>query len=182
MVRRTRPGAIPRESEFRFDASHRPGMTAKGRQVATARTGFGSVCCRLARNSAGNFGVQHLFQPVQRLGHQGGVGNPVIPAQHDIDGLVRLFHPVAQDKRPRAHGMELAGAIGGHRGRPQNCRNNWRAGGRNSARSPRTGGAAAAAAASSAGSSGTPAPRRSALPWRAGSARRPPSAAFHRAR
>jgi hypothetical protein len=35
-------------------------------------------------------GIQHLFQPGEGPCHQGRVGNPVIPADRDIDRRVRL--------------------------------------------------------------------------------------------
>jgi len=36
-----------------------------------------------------DLGVQHLFQPGQGLCDQGRIGNPVIPADQDVDGLAR---------------------------------------------------------------------------------------------
>src|SRR6266849_8079272 len=63
----------------------------------------------------GDFGVQHLFQPGQGRCDQGGVGNAVIPADHDIDGLVWFDHPITEDKRTWTERMQLAGAIGGNR-------------------------------------------------------------------
>src|SRR5229473_3060104 len=40
----------------------------------------------------------------------------MIPADYDVDGLVRPDPIIAQHKRPRADRVELAAAIGGNRG------------------------------------------------------------------
>ena len=55
-----------------------------------------------------DLGIQHLFQPGQGLGDQGRIGNPVIPADHDIDGLVLFHHAITEDKRARAERKQLA--------------------------------------------------------------------------
>ena len=53
------------------------------------RTALGSAGWRSVAQFGRDFAVQHLFQPDQDFGDQGGIGNPVVPADHDIDGLVR---------------------------------------------------------------------------------------------
>ena len=47
---------------------------------------------------ASDFSVQDLFQPGQDPGDRGGVRDPVIPADHDPEGLVRLDHVIADDE------------------------------------------------------------------------------------
>ena len=51
----------------------------------------------LAAQFGCDFGVQHLFQPVQGPGDRRRVGNPVIPADHDLDGAIRLNLAVFRD-------------------------------------------------------------------------------------
>src|SRR5258708_3151754 len=74
-----------------------------------------AICAQFARN----FAVQHLFQPGQRPSHQGGVGNPVVPAQHDIDGLVRINHAVAEHEGSWSQRIQFARAERRHRGHPK---------------------------------------------------------------
>src|SRR6267142_4232668 len=94
------------------------GMTAKKPSGGDRQDRLWLGLLPMAAQFSRDFGVQHLFQPGQGLGHQGGVGNAVIPADHDVDGLV-LHHAIAEDEWPRAQRMEFAGAIGGNRGYPE---------------------------------------------------------------
>src|SRR5713101_8008257 len=117
---RTRNLEIPRcaIAHLRSGPADHPGMTAKKPSRRDRQDRLWLRLLAMATQFSRDFGVQHLFQPGQGLGDQGGVGNAVIPADHDIDGLV-LHHAITEDKRPRAQRMQLAGAIGGDRGHPK---------------------------------------------------------------
>src|SRR5712692_6623222 len=109
-------GPDPESRDSGFDASHRPGMTAK---KPSGRDRPDRLWLRLLPGPAQfshDFGVQHLFQPVKGPGDQGGVGNAVIPANHDIDGLVLLYDAITEDKRAGAERVKLASPISGDRG------------------------------------------------------------------
>src|ERR1700732_2784522 len=65
------------------------------------------------------FRVQHPFQPGQNPSHKGGVGNPMIPADDDVDTLVGPRHAVTKQKWAGAERMKLARTVSGDRCHPE---------------------------------------------------------------
>src|ERR1700722_465651 len=111
MVRRTRPG-ISRWS----GPSNHPGMTAMRPSGCGQPDRFWLALGPLAAQFGRDIDVQHLFQPGQDPRDQGRVGKAVIPADHDIDAVVRPNYAVAEDIGTGAERMKLAGSVSGDRG------------------------------------------------------------------
>src|SRR5947209_8552062 len=70
----------------------------------------------LAKQFGPDWAVQRLFQAGQRSRDRGRVGDAVVPADHDVDGVVRPYRTVAHNERPRTERMKLAGPERRHRG------------------------------------------------------------------
>src|ERR1700730_1792267 len=81
---------------------------------------YGRLSLRLNAAQCGRyFRVQHPSQPGKNPSHKGGVGNPMIPADDDVDTLVRPRHAVTKEKWAGAERMKLARTVSGDRCHPE---------------------------------------------------------------